>query len=296
MILQNLIDLSPGEFEVFVTNLLRKMGYKAETTRLTADGGIDVWASNDNLFTGGKIIVQCKRYSENNMVGEPVLRELFGLIHAHGVNKGVLVTTSSFTRGAMKFAQGKPIELLGGVQLLGLCQQENFNVPAATLAWSDVGDELEALSYLDRWNMTDPLPYSLQFNCTSNNLLNEVDIWNLDDGSYPLGDAILRADYFLAVNHLLQGSIFREAEPTHVDIGAWSRQRVGVICRSYRKYRQTNPDSTEYEEKKMSSLTIDQRIEWSIRNVQSLIQPLCLRYWWKPDTDSIYASMRQKQR
>lgn len=142
MTIQDLIDLSPDGFEVFVTNLLRKMGYRAETTRPTADGGIDVWATNDNLFTGGKIIVQCKRYSENQQVGEPVLRELFGLIHAHGVNKGVLVTTSSFTRSAVSFAVGKPIELIGGLQLLGLCQQANFEAPTGRLAWFDVGDEL----------------------------------------------------------------------------------------------------------------------------------------------------------
>src|SRR5207244_11523125 len=162
MTLQDLIDLSPGEFEIFVTNLLRKMGYKAETTQLTADGGIDVWASNDNLFSGGKIIVQCKRYSEHQMVGEPVLRELFGLVHAHGVNKGVLVTTSSFTRGAMQFAEGKPIELLGGLQLLGLCQQAYFEVPAGRLAWFDICIVHDTLKYVYEWNASDPLPVTLR--------------------------------------------------------------------------------------------------------------------------------------
>src|SRR5947199_4672085 len=98
MALQVLIDLSPGEFVIFVTNLLRKMGYKAETTQLTADGGIDVWPSNDNLFSGGKIIGQCKLYSEHEMVGEPVLRELFVLVHALGVIIVVLVTTSYLSK------------------------------------------------------------------------------------------------------------------------------------------------------------------------------------------------------
>jgi hypothetical protein len=266
MTLQDLIDLSPGEFEVFVTNLLRKMGYKAETTRLTADGGIDVWASNDSIFTGGKVIVQCKRYSEHQLVGEPVLRELFGLVHAHGVNKGVLVTTSSFTRGAVQFAEGKPIELLGGLQLLGLCQQANFEVPAGRLAWFDVGDELDTLKYLDQWNATDPLPYPLRFGATSNELLTKIDVWNLDGQCESLADAILRVDYFLAANHLLQGSIFRKAaEPTPVDLGVWSRQQISVICRSYNLWRETHSQC------------------------QALIQPLCLKYWWKAHKPTLYA-------
>ncbi|PYV66598.1 MAG: hypothetical protein DMG96_41915 [Acidobacteria bacterium] len=281
MTLQDLIDHSPGEFEIFVTNLLRKMGYKAETTQLTADGGIDVWASNDNLFSGGKIIVQCKRYSEHQMVGEPVLRELFGLVHAHGVNKGVLVTTSSFTRGAVKFAEGKPIELLGGLQLLGLCQQANFEVPAGRFAWFDVGDEHDTLKYLDEWNGTDPLPYPLRFSATSNELLTKVDVWNLDGQCEDIGYAILRVDYFLAANHLLQGSIFRP-EPIPVDFGVWSRQQISLICRSYSRWRETHRDEAKLQEAEMAeSETAEHRIEFSISAFEGFIQPLCLKFWWK---------------
>jgi len=43
--IEDILALSPGEFEGFVSNLLRKMGFNAETTRLCADGGVDVWAS-----------------------------------------------------------------------------------------------------------------------------------------------------------------------------------------------------------------------------------------------------------
>jgi hypothetical protein len=294
MTLQDIINLSPGEFEVFVTNLLRKMGYKAETTRLTADGGVDIWAANDNLFTGGKVIVQCKRYAEHQMVGEPVLRELFGLVHAHGVNKGVLVTTSSFTRGAVQFARGKPIELLGGIQLLGLCHQTNFELPAGRSEWFDVGDECDTLKYLDQWNMTDPLPYSLRFSATSQELLSKINVWNLDEQFQSLADAILRADYFLAANHLLQGAAFRP-QPTPIEFDVWSRQQISVICRSYSLLRQTHPDEAKLQEEEMAaSETAEHRVEFSLAEFQALVQPLCLKYWWKAHKPTLYEFIGQK--
>jgi hypothetical protein len=145
----------------------------------------------------------------------------------------------------------------------------------------DVGDELDTLKYLDQWNMTDPLPYSLRFSATSNELLTKIDVWNLDGQCENLGDAILRVDYFLAANHLLQGAIFRP-EPTPIELGVWSRQQVSTICRSYSRWRETHPDEAKLGEEEMAaSETAAHRIEFSIANFQALIQPLCLKYWWK---------------
>ncbi len=90
-----------------MTHLLYLLGYQAETTQLTADGGIDIWASDPRPIVGGRIIGQCKRYAATSTVGEPVVRDLFGLVHAHNVSKGVIITTSAFTATAKKFVKGK---------------------------------------------------------------------------------------------------------------------------------------------------------------------------------------------
>ncbi len=112
------------QFELDVCRLLQRMGFAAEITGHSQDGGIDLVATNPNPLIGGKCVVQCKAWSAP--VGEPVLRDLFGTMHAHGANKGVLITTSSFTPAALRFAHGKPLELIDGVRYRELC--ERFDV------------------------------------------------------------------------------------------------------------------------------------------------------------------------
>jgi restriction system protein len=48
---------------------------------------------------------------------------LYGVVSAEGANKGILITSSAFTKGAEEFAQGKPIELIDGDQLERLIEE-----------------------------------------------------------------------------------------------------------------------------------------------------------------------------
>jgi len=75
-------------------------------------------------LAAGKCVVQCK--ARARPVGEPVLRDLFGTMHAQGANKGILITTSSFTAAALRFAQGKPLELIDGDLYRDLCEQHGL--------------------------------------------------------------------------------------------------------------------------------------------------------------------------
>ena len=115
--------MTPVEFEAAMTELFRLLGFVAEQTQLTSDGGIDIWAVDDRPLIGSRIIVQCKRYGPTVKVGEPAVRELYGLVHAHGVSKGIVVTTSVFTPSARRFAIGKPLELIDGDQLIGIVRR-----------------------------------------------------------------------------------------------------------------------------------------------------------------------------
>lgn len=51
------------------------------------------------------IYFECKRYSPDRSVGVEIVRELYAVMEMERVNKGVIVTTSHFTRGAMAEAQ-----------------------------------------------------------------------------------------------------------------------------------------------------------------------------------------------
>ena len=111
----DLNKVSPIEFEHICKFILEKAGFQVETTKTVGDGGIDLIAFKTDLFTSGKYIIQCKRYQGS--VGEPVLRDLYGVVTAESANKGILMTTGTFTSSAIAFAKEKPLELINGDML-----------------------------------------------------------------------------------------------------------------------------------------------------------------------------------
>jgi restriction system protein len=123
----NLMELSPSEFESLITNLFSKMGLDTKLTQPSRDGGVDCVAFDSRPILGGKVIIQAKRYK--NTVGVSAVRDLFGTLHNEGASKGILVTTSGFGKAAYDFANGKPIELITGSNLLFLLK-ENAGVDA----------------------------------------------------------------------------------------------------------------------------------------------------------------------
>lgn len=114
----NLMDLTPGEFESLITNLFTRMGLEARQTQASRDGGVDCVAFDPRPIFGGKVVIQAKRYK--NTVGVSAVRDLFGTMQNEGASKGILVTTSGYGPAAFQFAEGKPMELLSGANLLYL--------------------------------------------------------------------------------------------------------------------------------------------------------------------------------
>jgi restriction system protein len=114
----NLMELSPGEFENLITNLFAKMGLEARLTQASRDGGVDCVAFDPRPIFGGKVVIQAKRYK--GTVGVSAVRDLFGTVHNEGASKGILVTTSGYGSASFDFANGKPLELLDGTNLLYL--------------------------------------------------------------------------------------------------------------------------------------------------------------------------------
>jgi restriction system protein len=114
----NLMELTPSEFESLITNLFTKMGLETRLTQASRDGGVDCVAFDPRPIFGGKVVIQAKRYK--NTVGVSAVRDLFGTMQNEGASKGILVTTSGYGAASFQFAQGKPLELLSGANLLYL--------------------------------------------------------------------------------------------------------------------------------------------------------------------------------
>jgi restriction system protein len=104
--------MSPVEFERFIARLFRNMGYKVKETATTGDEGIDLLVSKGTR-TG---VVQCKRYRGN--VGQPVVRDLYGAMIHNRADEAFLVTTGRVSLPAQQWANGKPIHLVDGTELM----------------------------------------------------------------------------------------------------------------------------------------------------------------------------------
>lgn len=108
----NLDELTGIEFEKMIACLLQRMGFQAEMTKTTGDGGIDIVANLDQPLVGGRYLIQCKRFS-GALIGAPIVREFYGAVVAdRKALKGILITTSGFTEQAFEFAQNLPLELI----------------------------------------------------------------------------------------------------------------------------------------------------------------------------------------
>ncbi len=120
----DITSLTGIEFEKICKQLMQNMGFEVYQTKASGDGGIDLIALNHQPFTEGKYIVQCKRY--NGSVGEPIIRDLYGVICSERANKGILITTGYFTNNAILFAKDKNIELIDGDTLYALLTSNNI--------------------------------------------------------------------------------------------------------------------------------------------------------------------------
>lgn len=117
----NLMELTPSEFESLITNLFTKMGLETRQTVPSRDGGVDCVAFDPRPIFGGKVVIQAKRYK--NAAGVSAVRDLYGTVQNEGASKGILVTTSGYGQASFEFAEGKPLELLSGANLLHLLSE-----------------------------------------------------------------------------------------------------------------------------------------------------------------------------
>ncbi len=122
----NLHNLTGIQFEELITSLLTREGFRAQMTKASGDGGIDVVAVLEKPLVGGKCLIQCKRFAPTTLVGAAVVREFYGAVSAdRKIVKGILITTSGFTEQAKSFAEEVGIELVDMEKLSRLLRGGN---------------------------------------------------------------------------------------------------------------------------------------------------------------------------
>ncbi len=104
-------QIQPRLFEELINKIFKKFKLKPEITKHTRDGGMDIIAFEDRVFTKHKYIIECKKYKPENKIGVDIVRSLYGVKNDFDATKAFLVTTSSFTKPAKQFANRHPWEL-----------------------------------------------------------------------------------------------------------------------------------------------------------------------------------------
>ena len=116
------------DFENLVREIFEKEfscnGGEVKITQASRDGGVDAIAFDPDPIRGGKIVIQAKRYT--NVVNVSAVRDSYGTVLNDGATKGILVTTSYYGNDSYSFAQGKPITLLDGSNLLYLLEKHGY--------------------------------------------------------------------------------------------------------------------------------------------------------------------------
>jgi restriction system protein len=135
-LLEKLKQGSPQFFEQVVVDLLVAMGYggsKPNVARAigkSGDEGIDGVINEDKLGLD-VVYIQAKRWS--NPVGSPTVQQFTGSLEGKKANKGVLITTSAFTKEAQSFVGliGKRIVLIDGATLAEFMIDHDVGVTTA---------------------------------------------------------------------------------------------------------------------------------------------------------------------
>jgi restriction system protein len=130
-LLETLPQVTPQHFETIVLDVLHRMGYGASRADLervggVGDGGIDGVISLDRLGLE-KVYVQAKRWQGS--VGRPEVQGFYGALAGQRANKGVFITTSTFTQQAIEFARSvERVVLVDGEKLAALMIEHEVGV------------------------------------------------------------------------------------------------------------------------------------------------------------------------
>jgi len=105
-------------FEAVCEALFAQAGFQTRSQSHGADGGVDIWLYSRNS-DGPASVVQCKHW-QGKPVGVREMREFYGVMASHRLQRGTYATTSTYTADAQQFAKDNGINALNGPGLLAL--------------------------------------------------------------------------------------------------------------------------------------------------------------------------------
>ena len=135
-LMDEIMKLTPTEFEKLVVKLLLKMGYgngideAGMVTQQSNDGGIDGIIKEDQLGFSS-IYIQAKQWSPDKTITTPEIQKFVGALQGQQAQKGLFITTAKFSSGALQYASnllGAKVVLVDGAALTRLMIKHNVGV------------------------------------------------------------------------------------------------------------------------------------------------------------------------
>lgn len=97
-----IMNMSGREFEIFMAELFKRIGYQVKLTQESNDGGKDIILYSKTL---GYTYVETKRWNKKYEVGRVILQKLVGSAAADNVNNMIFITTSGYNKNAYEYAK-----------------------------------------------------------------------------------------------------------------------------------------------------------------------------------------------
>lgn len=135
-VMDEVMKLDDSGFEKLIVKLLLKMGYGSGiegagiVTPKSHDGGIDGIIKEDQLGFSN-IYIQAKQWATDQSVSRPEIQKFVGALQGQQAQKGLFITTASFSAGAKEFAGnllGTKVVLVDGDMLARLMIKHNVGV------------------------------------------------------------------------------------------------------------------------------------------------------------------------
>ena len=111
-------QMSGVRFEEYLMVQFKRKGYRVKLTPVSGDFGADLIMKRRRRH----YVVQAKRYSGS--VGIKAVQEVIGAMQYYGIENGIVVTNSYYTKAARQLAEASQVELWDRRDI-----EEEFNIP-----------------------------------------------------------------------------------------------------------------------------------------------------------------------
>ncbi|WP_063771978.1 restriction endonuclease [Kitasatospora mediocidica] len=229
----DLFTMDPIEFEELIAELFRLRGFRVMTTARSGDEGVDVLAEDPDPVTGGKIVIQAKRY--RHTVSPTAVRDLDSTVRHHGARQGILVTTAGFGPGSYSYIAGKPLALITGPELVALLAEQGLRGRLGGAEARESGENRESpgsrgrpaaalssvrleVGWQDRTAAGDPVELDVcAFLCAGGRVLSDEHFVFFNNLADPSGAVHLRTGVPSAAGRATRLSIALDRLPPEVD-------------------------------------------------------------------------------